>query len=118
MAQKVSDSDPRPHYVQIADDLRTQIDAGELSPGDRLPSGRELATTYGVAPMTIQHALRILREEGRIQTWQGRGAFVADGTPAVDTGDDIATQVRDLSAAVQDINRRLARLEKEPRKTS
>src|SRR5690606_23650672 len=45
------------------------------------------------------------------------GAFVADGTPAVDTGNDIATQVRDLSAAVQDINRRLARLEKEPRKT-
>lgn len=49
-------------------------------PGDRLPSGKDLSATYGVARMTIQQALRVLRDEGLIVSRQGSGVFVRDRT--------------------------------------
>ena len=49
-------------------------------PGDRLPSGKDLAANYGVARMTIQQALRLLRDEGLIVSRQGSGVFVRDRT--------------------------------------
>jgi DNA-binding GntR family transcriptional regulator len=75
---RLNDNDPRAPYVQIADDLRRSIAAGQLRPGDRLRSGRDLARDYGVAPMTVQHALAALRDEGLLISWQGRGVFVRD----------------------------------------
>jgi DNA-binding transcriptional MocR family regulator len=46
----------------------------------RLPTRNELAKTYDVAPMTVQNALRELREEGLIVSRQGRGVFVRERT--------------------------------------
>lgn len=117
MSRKVSTADPRPPYVQIADDLRAAIDDGELAPGERLPSGRELAAEYGVAAMTIQHAVRLLREEGRLQTWQGRGVFVAPAggsneVPANDTQDEILRRLTQLGRDVEQLRRRVSVLEK------
>lgn len=73
-------NDPRPPYVQVADDLRTGITAGTFKPGERLPSSRELARRYGVAPMTIHHALGVLREEQLVESYQGRGVFITNGS--------------------------------------
>ena len=78
----VNPNDPRPPYVQIADDLRRAITSGELKPRDRLESGRDLAKRYGVAPMTVNSAISALRDEGLLTSWQGRGVFVADPLPA------------------------------------
>jgi GntR family transcriptional regulator len=64
--------------LQVADELRDSIDSGGLKPGERLPSGRDLARRYGVAPMTISHALDVLRSEGLVEAYQGRGVFVTD----------------------------------------
>jgi DNA-binding transcriptional regulator YhcF (GntR family) len=72
--------DPRPPYVQVANALRAAILTRKFVPGDRLPSGKDLSTTYGVARMTIQQALRVLREEGLIVSRQGSGVFVRDRT--------------------------------------
>lgn len=109
---EVSSSDPRPPYVQIADDLRAQIDVGDLSPGAKLPSGRALADKYAVAPMTVQHALRVLRDEARITTWQGRGAFVAEATPSDRPSPEaLARQVDALTKTIRDLDNRIARLE-------
>lgn len=112
MARQVSDSDPRPPYVQIAADLRNQMESGQLKAGDRLPSLRKLAEAYGVAQMTINHALRILRSEGRIETWQGRGTFVSEPQEAVATDEDLGAQVRALTRTVRSLDERLAKLEK------
>ena len=71
-------NDPRPAYLQVADELRDSIDSGGLKPGERLPSGRDLARRYGVAPMTVSHALDVLRGEGLVEAYQGRGVFVTD----------------------------------------
>lgn len=57
-----------------------------------MKSVRELAGEYRVASATVQQALRVLREEGLITTWQGRGTFVRR-TPA-------AEPINDTSAAV------------------
>jgi DNA-binding transcriptional regulator YhcF (GntR family) len=72
--------DPRPPYVQVANALRTAILTKTFSPGDRLPSRTELAKKYNVAPMTVQNALRELREEGLIVSRQGSGVFVRERT--------------------------------------
>jgi DNA-binding transcriptional regulator YhcF (GntR family) len=75
---KPETNDPRPAYLQVADELRDSIDSGGLKPGERLPSGRDLARRYSVAPMTVSHALDVLRGEGLVEAYQGRGVFVTD----------------------------------------
>jgi DNA-binding transcriptional regulator YhcF (GntR family) len=72
--------DPRPPYQQVASALRAAILTKKLGPGDRLPSGNELAKRYGVARMTVQQAFRLLRDEGLIVTRQGSGVFVRERT--------------------------------------
>jgi DNA-binding GntR family transcriptional regulator len=82
---RVDPNDPRPPYHQIADDVRQQIASGALSEGDKLPSIRELATAYGVAPMTVHQAVRVLRDERLLVSYQGRGIFVDSAAqPRVD----------------------------------
>ncbi len=70
--------DPRPPYIQIANAVRAAILTRTFAPGEQLPSGSELAKRYGVARMTVQQALRLLREEGLIVSRQGSGVFVRE----------------------------------------
>jgi len=67
---------PKLIYEQVADHLTARIEAGELSPGARLPAERDLATEYGVAYDTIRRATALLRARGLILTIVGRGTFV------------------------------------------
>lgn len=68
--------DPRPPYLQVTNDLRAAILTGRFGPGEKLPSGPELAKHYGVARMTVQQAIRLLRDDGLIVSRQGSGVFV------------------------------------------
>jgi GntR family transcriptional regulator len=61
-------------YQQVAATLRDRIRAGELGP--RLPSYMDLAHELGVSPMTVQRAIRVLRDEGLVVTYPSRGTFV------------------------------------------
>lgn len=72
--------DPRPPYQQVANALRAAILTRKLVPGEKLPSGNELASRYGVARMTVQQAIRVLRDEGLIVSRQGSGVFVRERT--------------------------------------
>ena len=63
-------------YRQIADDLREQIGAGTLRPGDRLPTEPQLATAYGASRSTIRLAVGMLTTNGLVETRQGMGTFV------------------------------------------
>jgi len=69
-----------PIYVQIEEQIRSLIAAGQLKPGDQLPTIRELATELRVNYNTIARAYLDLDREGLISTQQGRGTFVA-GVP-------------------------------------
>jgi DNA-binding transcriptional regulator YhcF (GntR family) len=77
--------DPRPAYVQVASSLRAGILTRQYAPGEKLPSGGALAEHYGVARMTIQQAIRILRDEGLITSRAGSGVF-ARANPAPPVG--------------------------------
>jgi DNA-binding transcriptional regulator YhcF (GntR family) len=72
--------DPRPPYQQVANALRASILTRKFAPGDKLPSGSELAQRYGVARMTVQQAMRLLRDEGLIVSRQGSGIYVRERT--------------------------------------
>ena len=65
-----------PIYHQIAVDLRRRISSREWNIDDRIPSGPELATEYGVNHMTINQALTDLIEDGIIVRQRGRGTFI------------------------------------------
>ena len=68
--------DAKPIYTQIIDNFRSQIAAGILQPGDKLPSVRELAAKMSINPNTIQRAYREMEQQGLIQTLPGKGCFV------------------------------------------
>ncbi len=72
--------DPRPPYQQVANSLRAAILTRKFTPGEKLPSQSDLAAHYGVARMTVQQALRLLREEGLILSRTGSGVFVRERT--------------------------------------
>jgi len=61
-------------YIQVANDIATRIEAGEIT--HKLPAERDLAQEYGVAYQTVRHSMAVLRERGLIITRQGRGTFV------------------------------------------
>lgn len=67
-----------PKYIQIADHLRNRIARGEWSPGDEVPSERQLAADWGVARPTATKALDVLRREGLLAGRQGAGTFVIE----------------------------------------
>ncbi|GAA1562489.1 GntR family transcriptional regulator [Kribbella sancticallisti] len=78
MEQQLDPSDPRPPFKQVANALRAAILTHKVKPGEKLPSQNELATQYGVARMTIQQALRVLRDEGLIVSRVGSGVYVRE----------------------------------------
>ncbi|HWR38198.1 MAG TPA: FadR/GntR family transcriptional regulator [Patescibacteria group bacterium] len=56
--------------------LRTFIDGGSLSAGDKLPSERELGEQFGVSRSVLREALRVVESQGLITMVQGKGAYV------------------------------------------
>ncbi|MEC4018874.1 GntR family transcriptional regulator [Streptomyces sp. H27-D2] len=67
-------------YEEIAESLRARIAAGEFAPGDRIPSGRELADQWDVSRATAIKAVDVLRNDGVVVAKQGTG-FVVTETP-------------------------------------
>ncbi|MCP8885130.1 FadR family transcriptional regulator [Devosia sp. XJ19-1] len=63
-------------YIQIADQIRDQIHAGEVEPGRQLPSERDLALSLGVSRPTVREALIALEVAGLVEVRVGVGAFV------------------------------------------
>jgi len=100
-------ADPRPPYLQIAEDLRRQIEAGWYDPGDRLPSNKAMAETYQSAPETIRRALAALRDEGIAATHSTRGTFVLRKPSQPEPDPEFAR----LESVLQDVLRRLSKVE-------
>lgn len=76
MLLRVDPTSTLPLTRQIADQLRSKVTAGELTPGERLPPARDLAKALQVNMHTVLHAYRELCTEGLVEMRQGRGAFV------------------------------------------
>lgn len=67
-----------PIYIQLVDYLKTCILSGKIKSGDKLPSVRELSSTFKVNPNTMQKALMELEDLGLIYTERTNGKFVTE----------------------------------------
>lgn len=76
-----------PLYRQIADEVKAAFLRGDLEPGARLPSVRELAGHLSMNPATVVKAYDLLANERLIVRRQGQGAFVADGNQPLHDGE-------------------------------
>jgi GntR family transcriptional regulator len=100
-------NDPRSAYEQIADDLRQQIMDGKIQVSSRLPSQRELAERYDVAPGTLRAALDKLADEGIVSRGSTRGTFVLKmpGEP------NVSPEFQRITEQIADLADRVAALE-------
>jgi GntR family transcriptional regulator len=73
-----------PFYRQIIEQVKFAISRGDLEPGDRLPTVRQLAVELSVNPNTVVRAYRELEIEGMLQSQQGSGTFVSSRRPEID----------------------------------
>ena len=65
-----------PFYRQIIDQVRSAIATGDIGPGDRLPTVRQLAVDLSVNPNTVSRAYTELELTGLVETQMGSGTFV------------------------------------------
>jgi len=78
----ISQSDKRPLYLQIMDQIKRRIAAGDWAEGQSIPSTRQLAADLQVSVITVKRAYLELEREGVIVTHQGKGSRIAS-TPGL-----------------------------------
>ncbi len=74
----LSQSDPRPLYLQIIEQVQRRVAVGDLPSGMELPSIRQMAAELQVSVITVKRAYLELEREGVIETRHGKGSVVAE----------------------------------------
>jgi DNA-binding GntR family transcriptional regulator len=69
--------------VEVADDLRARINAGDFATGAQLPTENALCERHGVSRFTVREALRRLQAEGLIRRRRGSGTTIDNGSTAL-----------------------------------
>ncbi len=80
----IDDKSGVPYYRQIIEQVKYAIGRGDLKPGDRLPTMRQLAVDLSINLNTVIRAYRELEIEGILDTHQGSGTFVSNRQPDID----------------------------------
>lgn len=107
-----------PIYLQIADQIRTEILTGVLGEEEQVMSTTQYATTYRINPATAAKAFAELVDEGTLYKRRGVGMFVAAGARTrlraarrerffADVVDPVAAEARMLGIALDDVVERL-----------
>jgi GntR family transcriptional regulator len=73
----ISQSDGRPMYLQIMEQIRQRVVLGEWKPGEQIPSIRAMAIALQISVITVKRAYLELEREGVIVTQHGKGSVVA-----------------------------------------
>ena len=95
MLIRVDTDSSRPLYDQVAASVRSDILAGALVPGDRLPAARDVAEALDINQHTVLHAYQRLRDEGLVDLRRGRGAVIAgSAAPLAELAQEIDALVR------------------------
>lgn len=75
----ISQTDGRPMYLQIMEQIKQRVAVGDWKPSQEIPSIRQLAVDLKVSVITVKRAYLELEREGVIVTLHGKGSFVASG---------------------------------------
>lgn len=93
MLFELSDTDPRPLYLQIMDEVKRGVVLETIRPDEPLPSVRQLAMELRINPNTVQQAYRELEREGVVYVKRGQGTFVAQNSGGADEREDLIAGV-------------------------
>jgi GntR family transcriptional regulator len=74
----LSQTDGRPMYLQIMEQIKNQVTLGDWPQGFKLPSIREMAVATRVSVITVKRAYQELESEGVIVTQHGKGSFISE----------------------------------------
>lgn len=91
--------DPQKLYQQVARSIAASIAEGRYVPGDRLPSERGLADSFGVSRPTIRDAMIALEFQGLVEARQGSGVYVTARGKAEDDTSDAEVSALELTEA-------------------
>lgn len=103
----ISQTDARPMYQQIMEQIRARIASGDWPAGKELPSIRALAAALNVSVITIKRAYLDLESEGVIVTRHGKGSFVADSGTRSPAAERQEQKLAEHLAAAAEIARQL-----------
>lgn len=92
-----------PKYAQLVTEIQRRIEAGQYPPGEMMPSEHQLIQEFRVSRPTVVAALRMLREQGWIESRQGKGRFVR-GRPALSTLEQIRAGQARLNGTEADMS--------------
>ncbi|OPJ56602.1 GntR family transcriptional regulator [Clostridium oryzae] len=81
---KIEFNSTLPIYLQIMKEIKRQIVSGELVPGSKISSVRELAQEMGVNPNTMQRAFSELEREGLLYTERTSGRFITTDSELIE----------------------------------
>jgi GntR family transcriptional regulator len=73
----ISQSDGRPMYLQIMEQVKQKVGVGDWPPGEEIPSIRAMAVALRVSVITVKRAYLELEREGVIATQHGKGSIIA-----------------------------------------
>lgn len=104
-----------PMYVQIAEDLRRQIESGALERGSQLPTELELRARHNASRNTVRDAIKRLISQGLVETRPGQGTFV---TTKVDPFVTVLTVNPRSGAAIDEMAAYLSEVSAKKRKPS
>lgn len=103
-ASPLSQVDRRLLPDEIAASINARVQRGELQPGDRLPSERELCEQHGVSRSVVREALSQLKSDGIVETRRGSGAYVLERDQRQSFRmQDVAIDERDSLALVMEL---------------
>ncbi|SDW70212.1 GntR family transcriptional regulator [Marininema mesophilum] len=74
-----------PIYLQLAEKIRRQILRHELTPGEKLPSVRDMAVQSSVNPNTVQRTYSELERMGIVESRRGQGTFITENEERLET---------------------------------
>lgn len=110
-----------PIYIQLREQIAAAVGRGDLKPGERLPTMREVSVALRIDLNTVQRAYAELAREGIVTMVQGRGSFVAEAPPAQSSraadanalAAVVAAQAQAMGVALEDLSTALAALARE-----
>ncbi|MES2179443.1 MAG: GntR family transcriptional regulator [Gemmatimonadota bacterium] len=93
MLISIDQTDERPIYIQIMDEVRRGVVMGLILADEALPSVRQLALDLRVNPNTVMQAYRELEREGVVEVRRGQGTYVAQSRTTSKQRRDLVREV-------------------------